>query len=450
MRSKKLEKKIYIETYGCQMNFSDSEIVASIMTDKNFESTTEADKADIIFINTCSIRENAEQKVLNRLKQLQVLRKKNPNLVLGVLGCMAERMKTELLEETTAGSKVDMVAGPDAYRDLPQLLLDVETGQKAVNVILSAEETYADISPVRYASNGVSAFISIMRGCENFCTYCVVPYTRGKERSRSVSSIISEAHDLFERGYREITLLGQNVNSYRYKDEMKDRVIGFHELLQMVADINPLLRVRFATSHPKDMSDELLEVIARNKNICKAIHLPVQSGSSAVLKKMNRKYTREVYLQRIQSIKKLIPEAAITTDIIAGFCGETEQDHLETLSLMKEVGFDFAYMFKYSERPGTIAEKKLKDDVPEDVKSKRLQEIIDLQNKLSLKSNQDDVGKVFEVLVEGRSRKSDKYVSGRNSQNKMVVFPDEGFKPGDYVKVKITDCTSATLKGVVA
>jgi tRNA-2-methylthio-N6-dimethylallyladenosine synthase len=450
MRSKKLEKKIYIETYGCQMNFSDSEIVASIMTDKNFESTTEADKADIIFINTCSIRENAEQKVLNRLKQLQVLRKKNPNLVLGVLGCMAERMKTELLEETTAGSKVDMVAGPDAYRDLPQLLLDVETGQKAVNVILSAEETYADISPVRYASNGVSAFISIMRGCENFCTYCVVPYTRGKERSRSVSSIISEAHDLFERGYREITLLGQNVNSYRYKDEMKDRVIGFHELLQMVADINPLLRVRFATSHPKDMSDELLEVIARNKNICKAIHLPVQSGSSAVLKKMNRKYTREVYLQRIQSIKKLIPEAAITTDIIAGFCGETEQDHLETLSLMKEVGFDFAYMFKYSERPGTIAEKKLKDDVPEDVKSKRLQEIIDLQNKLSLKSNRDDVGKVFEVLVEGRSRKSDKYVSGRNSQNKMVVFPDEGFKPGDYVKVKITDCTSATLKGVVA
>jgi len=444
-----LEKKIYIETYGCQMNFSDSEIVASIMTDKNYESTTEADKADIIFINTCSIRENAEQKVLNRLKQLQVLRKKNPNLVLGVLGCMAERMKTELLEETTAGSKVDMVAGPDAYRDLPQLLLDVETGQKAVNVILSAEETYADISPVRYAGNGVSAFISIMRGCENFCTYCVVPYTRGKERSRSVSSIVSEAHDLFERGYREITLLGQNVNSYRYKDEMNGKVIGFHELLQMVADIDPLLRVRFATSHPKDMSDELLEVIARNQNICKAIHLPVQSGSSAVLKKMNRKYTREVYLQRIQSIKTLIPEAAITTDIIAGFCGETEQDHQETLSLMKDVGFDFAFMFKYSERPGTIAEKKLKDDVPEDVKSKRLQEIIDLQNKLSLKSNRDDVGKVFEVLVEGRSRKSDKYVSGRNSQNKMVVFPDDGFKPGDYVKVKITDCTSATLKGVV-
>lgn len=432
------------------MNFSDSEIVASIMTDKNFESTTEADKADIIFINTCSIRENAEQKVLNRLKQLQVLRKKNPNLVLGVLGCMAERMKTELLEEATAGSKVDMVVGPDAYRDLPQLLLDVETGQKAVNVILSAEETYADISPVRYAGNGVSAFISIMRGCENFCTYCVVPYTRGKERSRSVSSIVSEANDLFERGYREITLLGQNVNSYRYKDEMNGKVIGFHELLQMVADIDPLLRVRFATSHPKDMSDELLEVIARNKNICKAIHLPVQSGSSAVLKKMNRKYTRELYLQRIQSIKTLIPEAAITTDIIAGFCGETVQDHQETLSLMKDVGFDFAFMFKYSERPGTIAEKKLKDDVPEDVKSKRLQEIIDLQNKLSLKSNRDDAGKVFEVLVEGRSRKSDKYVSGRNSQNKMVVFPDDGFKPGDYVQVKITECTSATLKGVVA
>jgi tRNA-2-methylthio-N6-dimethylallyladenosine synthase len=442
-----LEKKIYIETYGCQMNFSDSEIVASIMTENNYSATPDARDADIIFINTCSIRDNAEQKVLNRLKQLQVLRKQKPNLVLGVLGCMAERLKTELLEEAATGSRVDMVVGPDAYRDLPQLLLDVESGHKAVNVILSTEETYADITPVRYASNGVSAFISIMRGCENFCTYCVVPYTRGKERSRSMRSILSEAHDLFERGFREITLLGQNVNSYQFEDEKSGKTITFPELLETVAAIDPSLRVRFATSHPKDMSDELLQIIARNDNICKAIHLPVQSGSSAVLKKMNRKYTREVYLERIAAIKSIIPDAAISTDIIAGFCGETEDDHLQTISMMEEVGFDFAYMFKYSERPGTIAEKKFDDDVPEEVKSRRLQEIIQLQNKLSLQSNRADIGKVFEVLVEGKSRKSEKMVSGRNSQNKMVVFPDKGYKPGDYVLVKIKDCTSATLKG---
>jgi tRNA-2-methylthio-N6-dimethylallyladenosine synthase len=429
------------------MNFSDSEIVASIMTENNYSATPDAGDADIIFINTCSIRDNAEQKVLNRLKQLQVLRKQKPNLVLGVLGCMAERLKTELLEEAATGSRVDMVVGPDAYRDLPQLLLDVESGHKAVNVILSTEETYADITPVRYASNGVSAFISIMRGCENFCTYCVVPYTRGKERSRSMRSILSEAHDLFERGFREITLLGQNVNSYQFEDEKSGKTITFPELLETVAAIDPSLRVRFATSHPKDMSDELLQIIARNDNICKAIHLPVQSGSSAVLKKMNRKYTREVYLERIAAIKSIIPDAAISTDIIAGFCGETEDDHLQTISMMEEVGFDFAYMFKYSERPGTIAEKKFDDDVPEEVKSRRLQEIIQLQNKLSLQSNRADIGKVFEVLVEGKSRKSEKMVSGRNSQNKMVVFPDKGYKPGDYVLVKIKDCTSATLKG---
>ncbi|MBW6479127.1 MAG: tRNA (N6-isopentenyl adenosine(37)-C2)-methylthiotransferase MiaB [Bacteroidales bacterium] len=429
------------------MNFSDSEIVASIMTENNYSATRDAEDADIIFINTCSIRDNAEQKVLNRLKQLQVLRKQKPNLVLGVLGCMAERLKTELLEEAATGSRVDMVVGPDAYRDLPQLLLDVESGHKAVNVILSTEETYADITPVRYASNGVSAFISIMRGCENFCTYCVVPYTRGKERSRNMKSILSEAHDLFERGFREITLLGQNVNSYQYEDEKSGKTITFPELLEAVAAIDLSLRVRFATSHPKDMSDELLQVIARNENICNSIHLPVQSGSSAVLKKMNRKYTREGYLERIAAIKSIIPDAAISTDIIAGFCSETEDDHKQTISLMEDVGFDFAYMFKYSERPGTIAEKKFDDDVPEDVKSRRLQEIIQLQNKLSLRSNRADIGKIFEVLVEGKSRKSEKMVSGRNSQNKMVVFPDKGYKPGDYVIVKIRDCTSATLKG---
>ena len=442
-----MEKKIYIETYGCQMNFSDSEIVASIMTENNYSATRDSGEADIIFINTCSIRDNAEQKVLNRLKQLQVLRKKNPNLVIGVLGCMAERLKTELLEEASTGSRVDMVVGPDAYRDLPQLLLDVESGQKAVNVILSTEETYADITPVRYASNGVSAFISIMRGCENFCTYCVVPYTRGKERSRNIKSILSEAKDLFENGFRELTLLGQNVNSYEYNDENSGKIITFSELLEAVAAIDPALRVRFATSHPKDMSDKLLQVIVRNDNICKAIHLPVQSGSSVVLKKMNRKYSREHYLERIATIKKTMPDAAISTDIIAGFCGETEEDHRQTISLMEEVEFDFAYMFKYSERPGTIAEKKFDDDVPENVKSRRLQEIIKLQNKLSLQSNRADIGKIFDVLVEGKSRKSEKMVSGRNSQNKMVVFPDKGYKPGDYVNVKITDCTSATLKG---
>lgn len=443
-----MEKKIYIETYGCQMNFSDSEIVASIMTENQYSATRDTAEADIIFINTCSIRDNAEQKVLNRLKQLQVLRKQKPNLVIGVLGCMAERLKTDLLEEASTGSKVDMVVGPDAYRDLPQLLLDVESGHKAVNVILSAEETYADITPVRYASNGVSAFISIMRGCENFCTYCVVPYTRGKERSRSTKSILSEAQDLFEKGFREITLLGQNVNSYQFENAKSRKTITFPELLEAVAAIDPALRVRFATSHPKDMSDDLLQVIARNDNICKAIHLPVQSGSSAVLKKMNRKYSRDIYMDRIAAIRSTIPDAAISTDIIAGFCSETDDDHRQTMSLMEEVGFDFAFMFKYSERPDTIAEKKFDDDVPEEVKSRRLQEIIELQNKLSLQSNRADIGKIFEVLVEGKSRKSEKMVSGRNSQNKMVVFPDKGYKPGDYVNVKINDCTSATLKGV--
>lgn len=443
-----MEKKIYIETYGCQMNFSDSEIVASIITEKNYTSSDKAEDADIIFLNTCSIRENAEQKVFNRLKQLQHLRKNKPGLVLGVLGCMAERLKTSLLEEKEMGMRVDMVVGPDSYRDLPQLLLDVESGQKAVNVILSSEETYADITPVRYASNGVSAFISIMRGCENFCTYCVVPFTRGKERSRKPESIINEAKDLFRDGYREITLLGQNVNSYHWQDEESGKAWSFPALMEAVASIDPALRIRFATSHPKDMSDELLQVIAAHANICMAIHLPAQSGSSNVLKKMNRKYTREDYLERIHAIRRILPGCAISTDLIAGFCGETEEDHQQTLSLMHEVGFDFAFMFKYSERPGTLAAKKLADDVPEKVKSRRLQEIIDLQNELSLKSNQADVGKEFEILIEGTSKKSEKRVSGRNSHNKVVVFDNsQGFKPGDYAKVKITACSSATLQG---
>ncbi len=427
------------------MNFSDSEIVASIITEKDYQTTDSPEGADIIFLNTCSIRDNAEQKVLNRLKHLQGLRKKNPNLILGVLGCMAERMKTSLLEESQTGLRLDMVVGPDAYRDLPQLLLDVETGQKAVNVILSAEETYADITPVRYASNGISAFISIMRGCENFCSYCVVPYTRGKERSRNPQSIISEAHDLLKAGYKEVTLLGQNVNSYHW--EKGEEGWRFPGLLEAIANIDPNLRVRFATSHPKDMSDELLHTIANHPNICKAIHLPAQSGSSSVLKRMNRKYTRETYLNRINAIRRIIPGCAISTDIIAGFCGETTEEHLQTISLMKEVAFDFAFMFKYSERPGTPAEKKYEDDVPEKIKSDRLQEIINLQNQNSLKSNQSDVGQIFEVLVEGFSKKSKQAVSGRNSQNKMVVFPNEGFKPGDYVKVKVEDCSSATLLG---
>ncbi len=444
-----MEKKIYIETYGCQMNFSDSEIVASIITQKGYGAAEKAEEADIIFINTCSIRENAEQKVLNRLKQLQHMRRNKPNLVLGVLGCMAERMKSSLLEEQQMGMRVDMVVGPDAYRDLPQLLLDVESGQKAVNVILSSEETYADITPVRYASNGVSAYISIMRGCENFCTYCVVPFTRGKERSRDPQSILSEAQDLFKQGYREITLLGQNVNSYRWKVDEQPDEWTFPALMKAVAAIDSTLRIRFATSHPKDMSDELLHVIASFPNICKSIHLPAQSGSTVVLKKMNRRYTREDYLQRIASIRRILPACAISTDLIAGFCDETEEDHQQTLSLMREVGFDFAFMFKYSERPGTLAEKKLDDNVPEEVKSRRLQEIIDLQHELSLSSNKADLGKTTEVLVEGLSRKSSQRVSGRNSQNKVVVFEDKGYKPGEYVKVEVVECSSATLKGVV-
>lgn len=442
-----MKKKLYIETYGCQMNFSDSEIVASVMIENQYDTIDNIREADVIFVNTCSIRDNAEQRVLNRLKELQNMRRQKPHLVIGVLGCMAERLKTSLLEEEELGMRVDMVVGPDGYRDLPRLMTDVENGQQAASIILSEEETYADITPVKYASGGVSAFISIMRGCENFCSYCVVPYTRGKERSRDPQSILQEVQQLFERGYREVTLLGQNVNSYHWEGEDGSLATGFPQLLEQVALVNPLMRIRFATSHPKDMSDSLLQVIAAHHNICKAIHLPVQSGSSRVLERMNRKYSREDYLKRVAAIRRIIPGCAISTDIITGFCGETEEEHQQTLSLMREVGYDFAFMFKYSERPGTLAAKKYPDDVPDDVKSRRLEQIIALQQQLSARSNQQDVGQVVEVLVEGPSKRSKMDVSGRNSANKVVVFPDRGFKPGDYVQVKVTRCTTATLLG---
>ncbi len=433
-------KYIYIETYGCQMNFSDSEIVSSIMTENDYSITQKIDNADIIFINTCSIRDNAEQRVRKRLIQLNALKKKNPDLKIGILGCMAERLKSKLLEEEQS---VDVIVGPDAYRDLPKLMLAVEDGQRAINVILSAEETYGDISPVRLDKNKISAFISIMRGCQNYCAYCVVPYTRGKERSRNPETILAEAEQLFDEGYRELTLLGQNVNSYRWEK----KIMGFPELLSRVAKINPLLRVRFATSHPKDISDKLIQTIVRHPNVCRSIHLPVQSGSNRMLDLMNRKYDREWYLERIAFIKKHIPDCGISTDIISGFCSETEADHQQTMSIMREVGYEYAFMFKYSERPDTLAAKKYKDDVPEVIKSKRLTEIIDLQQQLSLTANKKNIGSVVEVLVEGFSKKSQHQLSGRNSQNKVVVFPKENFNIGDYVNVKISNCTAATLIG---
>lgn len=433
-------KKVFIETYGCQMNFSDSEIVGSIMKSIDYEVTKDINDANVIFLNTCSIRDNAEQKINRRLRELRSYKKKNPELKIGLLGCMAERLKEQIFNEEA----VDLIVGPDAYRDLPNLLNVTESGQKAANVILSEEETYAEIEPVRLDNNGISAFISIMRGCENFCTYCVVPYTRGKERSRDPQTIINEAQDLFEKGYREITLLGQNVNSYQWND---NKEINFARLLEAVALINPLLRVRFATSHPKDISDELLQTIAKHENICKAIHLPVQSGSSEVLKKMNRKYTREWYMSRIEAIKTIIPDCAVSTDIIAGFCDETEENHKETLSLMQWVGFDYAFMFKYSERPDTVAAKRFDDNVAEEIKSRRLDEIIELQKELSALSNKKDIGKTFKVLIEGVSKRSSQKLFGRNSQNKVVVLPKKDLKIGDYVDVKITNCTSATLIG---
>jgi len=424
------------------MNFSDSEIVASILEEKGFRNTNNIGDADVIFINTCSIRDHAEQRVRKRLDHMQSLKRKNPRLVVGLLGCMAERLKTQLLEEEQV---LDIIAGPDSYRDLPRLMEEVESGHKAVNTLLSAEETYADIAPVRYDSNGISAYISIMRGCENYCAYCVVPYVRGQERSRDVSSIIRESEDLFRNGYREVTLLGQNVNSYQWM--LDGKKTGFAELLEKVATVNPLLRIRFATSHPKDLSDELIQTISRHKNICKSIHLPVQSGSNRILDRMNRGYTCEQYLKRIDAIRSILPGCAISTDIITGFCDETEEDHHDTLSLMEKVGYDYAFMFRYSERPDTLAADHYQDNVPEEIKERRLREVIDLQQKLSWQNNKKDVGKTFEVLVEGFSRRSPEHIAGRNSQNKVVVFPATGNTPGDYVNVKISRFTSATLLG---
>lgn len=431
-------RKLFIETYGCQMNVGDTEIIISILQQHGYIYTETQAEADVILINTCSVRDNAEQRIWGRLSEMRRLKRTKPSLVVGIVGCMAERLKEQLIDPKTG---VDIVAGPDTYRDLPNLLKQAEAGQKGVNTLLSLEETYAEISPVRIDKNGVSGFISIMRGCNNFCSYCVVPYTRGRERSRDAETIVAEARTLFENGYREVTLLGQNVNSYRWGE------VDFPELMHRVAEVSPLLRVRFATSHPKDMSDKLLEVMASHENICRAIHLPAQSGSTSMLERMNRKYTREWYLDRIRAIRHYMPDCAITTDLIAGFSGESEEEHLDTLSLMREVGYDFAFMFKYSERPGTFASKHLGDDVPDEVKSRRLQEIIALQNELGLASYRRDVGKEFTVLVEGVSKRNEEQLFGRTSQNKVVVFDRGNHTAGDYVRVRVTDCTSATLMG---
>jgi tRNA-2-methylthio-N6-dimethylallyladenosine synthase len=440
-----MSKKVYIETYGCQMNVADSEVVVSILQGAGYTPSENINDAGLILINTCSIRDNAEQRIWGRLKAISHLRKKRKDLKIGIIGCMAERLKEKLLETEQL---VDIVVGPDAYRELPLLVAEAEAGHKAVNVLLSREETYADISPVRMDRNGVSSFVSIMRGCNNMCAYCVVPYVRGAERSRNPESVLREVSDLYETGYREVTLLGQNVDSYKWIDNSEET--GFPGLLEKVAGINPLLRVRFSTSHPKDISDDLLQVIASHKNICRHIHLPAQSGSSRILKLMNREYTREWYLDRVHAIRRIIPECALSTDMITGFCTETYEDHKESLSLMEQVGFDFAYMFKYSERPGTKAARKYTDDVPESIKSERLSEMIALQNRLSSASKKSDVGKTFEVLIEGSSKRSEEFLSGRTSQNKVVVFPGGDSRKGEYVDVIIERCTSATLIGRIA
>ncbi|MBQ2386582.1 MAG: tRNA (N6-isopentenyl adenosine(37)-C2)-methylthiotransferase MiaB [Bacteroidales bacterium] len=434
-------KNVYIETYGCQMNQADSEVVGAIVKSAGYDLTNDLYEADIIFVNTCSIRENAELRVKKRLIEFDSLRKKKNWLKIGVLGCMAERLQTQLVEEC----KVDLVVGPDAYRDIPELLSQ-SNKQAGISVELSTEETYADIVPVKLDTNGVTAFISIMRGCENFCSYCVVPYTRGRERSRDPQTIVAEARDLFSKGYREVTLLGQNVNSYIWNKGKEDE-INFAKLMAMVAQVSPLLRIRFSTSHPKDISQELLDTIAKYENICNFIHLPLQSGSTRMLQLMNRKYTREDYMAKITAIKNTIKDCGIATDIIAGFCSETLEDHNDTLEMMRWVGYDSAYMFNYSQRSNTLAAKKYPDDIPYEEKTRRLEEIIELQRELSLQSNRNDVGKEFEVLVEGQSKRNDRQLFGRTSQNKVVIFDCKDFKPGDYVKVKIVDCTSATLFG---
>lgn len=454
-------RKLYIESYGCQMNFADSEIVASILRENDFATTSKIEEAELILLNTCAIRENAEQKVRHRLQHLVPMKNKRKNVKIGILGCMAERLKTKLLEEEKI---VDMVVGPDAYRDLPNLINEVEEGHKAVNVFLSREETYADITPIRLDSNGVTAFISIMRGCDNMCSFCVVPYTRGRERSRDAHSIVKEATDLFNQGYKEVTLLGQNVDSYKWQSTgngqesteitqnselgTQNSLVTFANLLEMVAQISPDLRVRFSTSHPKDITDEVLYTMKKYDNICKYIHLPAQSGSSRILELMNRTYDREWYMGKIDRIREILgEECGVSQDMIAGFCTETEEDHQDTLSLMEYVKYDYGYMFAYSERPNTPAAKKLTDDVAEDVKSRRLAEIIARQREHSLERNQLSLGKVYKVLVEGFSKRSQEQLSGRNDQNKMIIFPREHYKKGDYVNVLVTKCSSGTLIG---
>ncbi len=455
------KKKLYIESYGCQMNFADSEVVSSIMKDNGYDTTSDFETADVIFLNTCSIREKAELTVRRRLGQFNKVKKRNPDMTIGVLGCMAERLKEQLLEEEKI---VDVVVGPDAYRDLPNLVQTAESGQKAVNTFLSREETYADISPVRLNSNGVSAFISIMRGCDNMCSFCVVPFTRGRERSRDPHSIVKEAQDLFDQGYKEVTLLGQNVDSYKWSEhennkawlEKKEKkgeevqVVNFANLIERVAKISPDLRVRFSTSHPKDITDEVLHTMKRYDNICKCIHLPAQSGNSRVLDLMNRTYTREWYINRVDAVREILgQECAITSDMIAGFCSETEEEHQETLTLMDYVKYDFSYMFFYSERPGTLAAKKYEDDIPLEVKKRRLQEIINKQQATSLARNKLDLGKIQTVLIEGTSKRSEEQLQGRTTANKVVIFPKEGFEKGQYVNVLIEDCSTATLFGKV-
>ncbi len=455
-------KKLYIESYGCQMNFSDSEIVSSIMKENGYDTTSDYTQADVVFLNTCSIRDKAEQTVRKRLAEFNVIKKNSkPDMMVGVLGCMAERLKEQLLDEEKI---VDLVAGPDAYRDLPGLVGKVDDGEKAVNTFLSREETYADISPVRLNSNGVSAFISIMRGCDNMCSFCVVPFTRGRERSRDPLSILKEAEDLVAKGYKEVTLLGQNVDSYKWSAEENNKawlekqqksgkqleIVNFANLLEMVALVSPDLRVRFSTSHPKDITDEVLETMAKYENICNYIHLPVQSGNNRILDKMNRTYTREWYLDRVAAIHRIIgPDCGISSDMIAGFCSETEEEHKDTLTLMEKVRFHYSYMFYYSERPGTLAEKKYEDDIPEEVKKKRLQEIIDLQRKHSHERNIAAIGKVHKILIDGVSKKSEDQLKGRNSENTVIIFDKGSHKIGDYVMVKAVDCTSATLFGEV-
>lgn len=451
----KSKGKLFIESYGCQMNFSDSEIVASILRKEGYDLTTQAEEADMIFLNTCSIREKAEQTVRNRLSHINGYKKHKPELIVGVLGCMAERLKTKFLEEEKI---VDLVAGPDAYRNLPELIAQVEEGHKAVNTFLSREETYFDVEPVRLNSNGVTAFISIMRGCDNMCSFCVVPFTRGRERSRDPKSIAEEAKNLFSRGFRDVTLLGQNVDSYLWSEEENNKAnlnkkgitpsVNFAQLLELVAQVSPELRVRFSTSHPKDITDDVLHTMARYENICKYIHLPVQSGNSRILEMMNRGYSREWYLERVSTIKEILgDDCGISSDMITGFCSEADVEHEETLSLMDKVKFDFSYMFAYSERPGTLAAKKYPDDISDDTKKKRLEQIISKQNQHSLERNQRDLGKVFKVLVEGESKRSSEFLQGRNTANKVVVFPKENFKKGDYVNVLVENCTSATLTG---